>query len=118
MISFVDNVLVKFRRVFINILTVLFLMLITLSFFYVMGSLFESDKVETEDQVLYLEPNGVILDKAITRNEPFEEFEIFGNHSVWKVGPVALPVFERHPDPPWSGILSSPVRIGLAACRT
>jgi protease-4 len=44
-----------------------------------MGSLFESDKVETEDQVLYLEPNGVILDKAITRNEPFEEFEIFGN---------------------------------------
>ncbi|MDC0463193.1 signal peptide peptidase SppA [Flavobacteriaceae bacterium] len=79
MISFVDNVLVKFRRVFINILTVLFLMLITLSFFYVMGSLFESDKVETEDQVLYLEPNGVILDKAITRNEPFEEFEIFGN---------------------------------------
>ena len=79
MISFVDNVLVKLRRVFINILTVLFLMLITLSFFYVMGSLFESDKVETEDQVLYLEPNGVILDKAITRNEPFEEFEIFGN---------------------------------------
>ena len=79
MISFVDNVLVKFRRVFINILTVLFLTLITLSFFFILGSLFESDKVETKDQVLYLEPNGIIVDKAITGNEPFQEFEIFGN---------------------------------------
>ena len=79
MISFVDNVLVKFRRVFINILTVLFLTLITLSFFFILGSLFESDKVETKDQVLYLEPNGIIVDKAIKGNEPFQEFEIFGN---------------------------------------
>ena len=76
-ISFVDDVLVKFRRVFINILTFLFLTLITLGFFYILGSLFESDKVETEDQVLYLEPNGVIVDKAITINYPFEELEIF-----------------------------------------
>ena len=79
MISFVDDVLVKFRRVFINILTFLFLTLITLGFFYILGSLFESDKVETEDQVLYLEPNGVIVDKAITRNDPFEELDIFGS---------------------------------------
>ena len=79
MISFVDDVLVKFRRVFINILTVLFLTLITLSFFFILGSLFESDKVETKDQVLYLEPNGVIVDKAITRNDPFEELDIFGS---------------------------------------
>ena len=78
-ISFVDDVLVKFRRVFINILTFLFLTLITLGFFYILGSLFESDKVETEDQVLYLEPNGVIVDKAITINYPFEELEIFGS---------------------------------------
>ena len=77
MISFVDDVLVKFRRVFTNTLTFLFLTLITLGFFYILGSLFESDKVETEDQVLYLEPNGVIVDKAITRNDPFEELEIF-----------------------------------------
>jgi len=78
-ISFVDYVLVKFRRVFVNILTFLFLTLITLGFFYILGSLFESDKVETEDQVLYLEPNGVIVDKAITINYPFEELEIFGS---------------------------------------
>ena len=77
MISFVDDVLVKFRRVFTNTLTFLFLTLITLGFFYILGSLFESDKVETEDQVLYLEPNGVIVDKAITINYPFEELEIF-----------------------------------------
>ena len=43
-----------------------------------LGSLFESDEVETEDKVLYLELNGVIVDKAITRDDPFEEFEIFG----------------------------------------
>ena len=79
MISFVDDVLVKFRRVFTNTLTFLFLTLITLGFFYILGSLFESDKVETEDQVLYLEPNGVIVDKAITINYPFEELEIFGS---------------------------------------
>lgn len=79
MISFVDDVLVKFRRVFTNTLTFLFLTLITLGFFYILGSLFESDKVETEDQVLYLEPNGVIVDKAITRNDPFEERDIFGS---------------------------------------
>ncbi|MDC6473254.1 signal peptide peptidase SppA [Flavobacteriaceae bacterium] len=39
--------------------------------------MFESDKVETEDQILYLEPKGVIVDKAILTNDPFEEFEIF-----------------------------------------
>ena len=78
-ISFIDNLLGKFRRVFLNLLTVLFIMLLSFGFVYSLGSLFESDKVETADQILYLEPNGVIVDKAITINEPFEEFEVFGN---------------------------------------
>ena len=78
-ITFVDNLLGKFRRVFLNIFTVLLLMLITLGIFGSLGSLFESDEIETEDQILYLEPNGVIVDKAINRNDPFEEFEIFGS---------------------------------------
>ena len=53
-------------------------MLITFGFLFSLGeSLFESDKVETEDQILYLEPKGVIVDKAILTNDPFEEFEIF-----------------------------------------
>jgi protease-4 len=39
--------------------------------------LFESDKVETEDKILYLEPKGVIVDKAILTSDPFEEFEVF-----------------------------------------
>jgi protease-4 len=77
-ISFVDNLLGKLRKLFVNTLTVLFLMLITFGFLYSLGgSLFESDKVETEDQILYLEPKGVIVDKAILTNNPFEEFEIF-----------------------------------------
>ena len=77
-ISFVENLLGKLRKLFVNTLTVLFLMLITFGFLYSLGgSLFESDKVETEDQILYLEPRGVIVDKAILTNDPFEEFEIF-----------------------------------------
>ena len=78
-IAFVDNLLGKFRRVFVNILTVLLLMLITLGIFGTLDSLFQSDEIETKDQILYLEPNGVIVDKAISRNDPFEEFEIFGS---------------------------------------
>ena len=78
-ITFVDNLLGKFRKVFLNIFTVLLLMLITLGIFGSIGSLFESDEIETKDQILYLKPNGVIVDKAITRNDPFEEFEIFGS---------------------------------------
>ena len=78
-ITFVDNLLGKFRKVFLNIFTVLLLMLITLGIFGSLGSLFESDEIETEDQILYLEPNGVIVDKAINRNDLFEEFEIFGS---------------------------------------
>ena len=77
-ISFVDNLLGKLRKLFVNTLTVLFLMLITFGFLYSLGeSLFESDKVETEDKILYLEPKGVIVDKAILTSDPFEEFEIF-----------------------------------------
>jgi protease-4 len=78
-ITFVDNLLGKFRRVFLNIFTVLLLMLITLGIFGSLDSLFQSDEIETENQILYLEPNGVIVDKAINRNDPFEEFEIFGS---------------------------------------
>ena len=77
-ISFVENLLGKLRKLFVNTLTVLFLMLIIFGFLSSLGgSLFESDKVETEDQILYLEPKGVIVDKAILTNDPFEEFEIF-----------------------------------------
>jgi protease-4 len=77
-ISFVDSLLGKLRKLFVNTLTVLFLMLITFGFLYSLGgSLFESDKVETEDKILYLEPKGVIVDKAILTSNPLEEFEVF-----------------------------------------
>ena len=75
-ISFVNNLLRKFRMAVINALTFLFLMLILIG---IVSSLFESDEVETKDKILYLEPKGVIVDKAITRDDPFEEFEIFGS---------------------------------------
>ena len=75
-ISFINNLLRKFRSIVLNTLTFLFLMLILIG---VVSSLFESDKVETEDKILYLEPSGVIVDRAVTRDDPFEGFEIFGN---------------------------------------
>ena len=77
-ISFAENLLGKLRVLFVNTLTVLFLMLITFGFLYsLVDSLFEFDKVKTEDQILYLVPNGVIVDKAIKTSDPFEELEIF-----------------------------------------
>ena len=45
MITFLDNLLGKFRKVFVNILTVIFLMLITFGIFGSIGSLFESDEI-------------------------------------------------------------------------
>jgi carbon starvation protein CstA len=59
-IAFIDNLLGKFRRVFVNILTVLLLLLITLGIFGSLDSLFQSDEIETKDQILYLEPTGVM----------------------------------------------------------
>lgn len=79
MITFLDNILVKFRKGVVNSITFLFLMLIMVGIFSSLLSLFESDKVETENKILYLEPKGVIVDKAITRDDPFEEFEFFGS---------------------------------------
>ena len=79
MITFLDNILVKFRKGVVNSITFLFLMLIMVGIFSSLLSLFESDKVETENKILYLEPKGVIVDKAITRDNPFEEFEFFGS---------------------------------------
>ena len=75
-ISFVNNLLGKFRSTVLNTLTFLLLLLILIG---IVSSLFESDEVETKDKILYLEPKGVIVDKAITRDDPFEEFEIFGS---------------------------------------
>ena len=74
--SHIDNYLTKFRRAVLNIITAFFLLVI---FFSIIGSLFESDKIDTENKILYLEPTGVIVDKAISRDDPFEELEIFGS---------------------------------------
>ena len=79
--SFVDNLLENFRKIFLNTLTFLFLVLITFGFFLSLGSLFESNKVETKGQVLYLEPSGVIVDKAIAGGDLFEELGVFEGSS-------------------------------------
>ncbi len=74
--SDIDNFLSKFRRVVLNIVTAFFLLVIFLG---IVGSLFDSEKIDTENKILYLEPSGVIVDKAITRDDPFEDLEIFAS---------------------------------------
>ena len=78
MMSFIDQLLSRFRRLFVNSITAFFLLIIVIGVLSSIISVFESDKIETKDKILYLEPKGVIVDKAITRDVPFEEFEIFG----------------------------------------
>jgi protease-4 len=77
-LSFIDNLLSRFRRLFVNGFTAFFLLIIVIGVFSSIASLFESDEIDTKDKILYLEPKGVIVDKAITRDDPFDGFEIFG----------------------------------------
>ena len=77
--SFVDKLLSRFRRFFVNSITAFFLLIIVIGVLSSIISVFDSDEIETKDKILYLEPKGVIVDKAITRDDPFEEFEIFGS---------------------------------------
>ena len=76
--SFVDKLLSRFRRFFVNSITAFFLLIIVIGVLFSIISAFDSDEIETKGKILYLEPKGVIVDKAITRDDPFEEFEIFG----------------------------------------
>ena len=77
-LSLIDNLLSRFRRLFVNAFTAFFLLIIVIGVFSSIASFFESDEIETKDKILYLEPKGVIVDKAITRDDPFDGFEIFG----------------------------------------
>ena len=78
MMSFIDQLLSRFRRLFVNSITAFFLLIIVIGVLSSIISVFDSDEIETKGKILYLEPKGVIVDKAITRDDPFEEFEIFG----------------------------------------
>ena len=78
-ITFVDKLLSRFRRFFVNSITAFFLLIIVIGVLSSIISVFDSDEIETKGKILYLEPKGVIVDKAITRDDPFEEFEIFGS---------------------------------------
>ena len=79
--SFTDKLLGRFRRLFLNSITAFFLLIILIGTVYSMFSAFGSDEIDTEDKILYLEPKGVIVDKAITVDNPFEELEVFGTSS-------------------------------------
>ena len=76
--SFVDKLLSRFRRFFVNSITAFFLLIIVIGVLSSIISVFDSEEIETKGKILYLEPKGVIVDKAITRDDPFKEFEIFG----------------------------------------
>ena len=66
--SFVDNLLRRFRKIIVNSITAFFLLMITIGVFSSIVSLFDSDEIETKDKILYLEPKGVIVQRRHKAN--------------------------------------------------
>ena len=62
-----DSFLTKTRKIIVNSLTALVLVLITISILGGVGSLFDkSEKVDTKDKVLWFKPIGVVVDSEVT----------------------------------------------------
>ena len=62
--SFMDNLLSRFRKIFVNGITAFFLLLITIGVFSSIVSPFDSDEIETKDKILYLEPKQHLKEEA------------------------------------------------------
>ena len=62
-----DSFLTKTRKIIVNSLTALVLVLITISILGGVGSLFDKpEKVDTKDKVLWFKPIGVVVDSEVT----------------------------------------------------
>lgn len=62
-----DSFLTKTRKIIVNSLTALVLVLITISIVGGVGSLFDKpEKVDTKDKVLWFKPIGVVVDSEVT----------------------------------------------------
>jgi protease-4 len=62
-----DSFLTKTRKIIVNSLTALVLVLITISILGGVGSLFDKpEKIDTKDKVLWFKPIGVVVDSEVT----------------------------------------------------
>ncbi len=79
--STADSFLTKTRKFFLNAVTVLLLILVTISIFGIFGSFFtEEEKINPDGKVLWFKPIGVVVDNAIDASPSIEDF--LSNNSV------------------------------------
>ena len=68
-----DVFLTKTRKIIVNSLTALVLIIITFSILGGVGSLFESpEEIDTKDKVLWFKPIGVVVDSEVTGSGSFD----------------------------------------------
>ena len=71
--STADNFLTKTRKIIINSLTALILIVITFSILGGIGSIFSNkDKIDTNDKVLWFKPVGVVVDSEVSGSGSFD----------------------------------------------
>jgi protease-4 len=69
----VDSFLTKIRKIFLNIITVIVFLFITIGIVGSFGSLFEEEQtVDKEGKVLWFEPTGVVVDTSTAEAASFE----------------------------------------------
>jgi protease-4 len=68
-----DTFLTKTRKIIVNSVTALVLILITFSIFGVVGSMLTSqDAIDTENKVLWFKPIGVVVDSEVSGSGNFD----------------------------------------------
>ena len=71
--STADNFLTKTRKIIVNSVTALLLIVITFSILGAVGSMFTSkDEIDTEDKVLWFKPIGVVVDSEVPSSGSFD----------------------------------------------
>ena len=61
----VDSFLTKIRKIFLNIITVIVFLFITIGILGSFGAMFEDEQtIDKEDKVLWFKPTGVVVDTS------------------------------------------------------
>ena len=71
--STVDSFLTKIRKIFLNIITVIVFLFITIGILGSFGAMFENEQtIDKEDKVLWFKPTGVVVDTSTAEAASFE----------------------------------------------
>ena len=69
----VDSFLTKIRKIFLNIITVIIFLFITVGILGSFGAMFEDEQtIDKEDKVLWFKPTGVVVDTSTAEGASFE----------------------------------------------